>query len=123
MGDNVSQRLSPCSDEVIVLNATGTAAVISLRYLEADGFGGMSGLPRSLRDPMTLSLDRKDFEQQQQQQQLMQQGGGVQQALTKVQACKDGHTGSQVSPSAMTPLPSISCSMCYCTCCVLMSVH
>lgn len=88
---------------MIVLNATGTAAVISLRYLETEGVGGISGLPRSLRDPMTLSLDRKDFEQQQQQ--LMQQGGVAQQALGKVQACKDGHTGSQVSQSPLVHLP------------------
>lgn len=98
----ISQRSSLHSDEVIVLNATGTAAVISLRYLDSDGVGGISGLPRSLRDPMTLSLDRKDFEQQQQQQ-LMQQGGVPQQAPGKVQACKDGHTGSQVSQSCLTP--------------------
>ena len=94
----------PHSDEVIVLNATGTAAVISLRYLETDSIGGISGLPKSLRDPMTLSLDRKDFEQQQQQQQ-MQQGGGDK-APGKVQACKDGHTGSQVSQSISLASPT-----------------
>lgn len=96
------EEFTTISDEVIVLNATGTAAVISLRYLDSDGVGGISGLPRSLRDPMTLSLDRKDFEQQQQQQ-LMQQGGVPQQAPGKVQACKDGHTGSQTCMSRSHP--------------------
>ncbi|XP_071520255.1 C2 domain-containing protein 5 isoform X1 [Panulirus ornatus] len=88
------EEFTTISDEVCVLNATGTAAVISLHYLDTDSSGGLAGIPRPLRDPMTLSLDRKDFEQQQGQQN--QQSG-------KSSVGKDGQSGSQTCMSRSHP--------------------
>ncbi|XP_076063001.1 C2 domain-containing protein 5 [Oratosquilla oratoria] len=83
------EEFTTICDEICILNAMGTAAVISLHYHDSSDAslglganvmpatggtmaGGVAGVNRNLKDPMTLSLDRKDFEQQQAQQQQLQ---------------------------------------------------
>ncbi|XP_066976345.1 C2 domain-containing protein 5 isoform X1 [Macrobrachium rosenbergii] len=120
------EEFTTISDEVCVLNATGTAAVISLHYLDTE-IPSIPTSARSYRDAMTMSLDRKDFEQQQQQQ-LQQQGPQPQsqplqqqvqqQQQTQQQqqlqqgqqtqpsgkpSCKDTHSGSQACMSRSHP--------------------
>ncbi|XP_068230425.1 C2 domain-containing protein 5 isoform X2 [Palaemon carinicauda] len=119
------EEFTTISDEVCVLNATGTAAVISLHYLDSE----TTSVPttRSYKDAMTMSLDRKDFEQQQQQlqqqgqqppsqplqqppvqqqpltQQPQQSQQGLQTQPSGKPSCKDTHSGSQACMSRSHP--------------------
>ncbi|KAK7076647.1 C2 domain-containing protein 5 [Halocaridina rubra] len=102
------EEFTTISDEVCVLNATGTAAVISLHYLDADTSLNLSGAGKTCRDSMTLSLDRKDFEQQQQLQTQQQQGQQTQQPM---KSYKEPHSGSQTCMSRSHPCIEDGCSV------------
>lgn len=78
------EEFTTISDEVCVLNATGTAAVINLSHLDNDTANNSGYATRNPRDPMTFSLEKKDLELK-----------DPPQSAGKTSTCKESHMGSQ----------------------------